>query len=164
MVLKIFNAIVLYVLDIFVLVDINAKINFFCRIMSNVNLFVQAFTIASLLLIALKNSFNAKKNNGLALTNASASSNQNKVVDLKKRPKTFKKLNDESQKEFDNEDTKREKNKTTEKDERVKQKIHAERTTLTKRTVQEQDAVQTKQTAKTKPTTQTKQTKSEAST
>lgn len=164
MVLKIFNAIVLYVLDIFVLVDVNAKINFFCRVMSNVNLFVQAFTIASLLLIALKNSFNAKKNNGLALTNVSDSSNQNKAVDLKKRSKTFKRLNDEFQKKFDNEDTKREKAKTTEKDERVKQKIHAERTTPTKRTVQEQGTVRTKQTAKTKPTTRTKRTKSEAST
>ena len=172
--LKIFNAIVLYVLDIFVLVDINAKIKFFCRIMSNVNLFVQAFTIASLLLIALKNSFDAKKNGGLALTNASASSNQNKAVDLKKRQKTFKKLDDEFQKEFDNKSTKKEKTKATEKDEQtkqtthaeritpIKQTIHAERTTPTKRTVQEQATARTKQTAQTKRATRTKRTKSEA--
>lgn len=48
-VLKIFNAVVLYILDVFLLVDLNSKINFFCGIMSNVVLIVIVATLVMLL-------------------------------------------------------------------------------------------------------------------
>lgn len=60
MILKVLNAVILYLLDIFLLVDINAKLKFFCGIMSNINLGVQAFTLVSLLIIAWSNSMKQK--------------------------------------------------------------------------------------------------------
>lgn len=64
MILKVINAVILYLLDIFLLVDINAKLKFFCGIMSNINLGVQAFTLISLLIIAWSNSMKQKNSFG----------------------------------------------------------------------------------------------------
>lgn len=64
MILKVINAVILYLLDIFLLVDINAKLKFFCGIMSNINLGVQAFTLVSLLIIAWSNSMKQKNSFG----------------------------------------------------------------------------------------------------
>lgn len=55
--LKLFNAIVLYVLDIFLLVDLNKKIDFFCGIMSNVTILVIAVTMLILFILALSGKF-----------------------------------------------------------------------------------------------------------
>ena len=53
--LKFFNIAVLYTLDIFVLVDLNAKIKFFCGFMSDVTMVVCLFTMIVLLIIAFHN-------------------------------------------------------------------------------------------------------------
>ncbi len=51
--LKFFNVAVLYVLDIFILVDLNAKVKFFCGFMSKLSIAVQIFTIVVLIAMAL---------------------------------------------------------------------------------------------------------------
>lgn len=61
--LKFFNAIVLYVLDIFLLVDLNKKIDFFCGIMSNVTILVIAVTFLILLIIAISGKYKNKQEN-----------------------------------------------------------------------------------------------------
>ena len=59
--LKFFNIAVLYILDIFILVDLNAKIKFFCGFMSDVTIAVCLFTMVVLLGIALSNLIKDKK-------------------------------------------------------------------------------------------------------
>lgn len=61
--LKIFNIIVLYCLDIFILVDLNAKIKFFCGFMCYVTNVVSVVTLVFLFGIIIFNSINKKKNN-----------------------------------------------------------------------------------------------------
>ena len=61
--LKIFNAGVLYVLDIFLLVDLNAKIRFFCGFMCYVTNVVSVFTLVMLLGIMIYKSFKGNKPN-----------------------------------------------------------------------------------------------------
>ena len=51
--IKIFNAIVLYVLDIFLLVDLNAKIKFFCEFMCYITNVVSVLTLVILFGIAI---------------------------------------------------------------------------------------------------------------
>ena len=58
--LKIFNIVVLYVLDIFILVDLNAKIKFFCNFMCYVTNVVSVLTIIMLMGIIIYNSVNKK--------------------------------------------------------------------------------------------------------
>ena len=58
--LKIFNIIVLYILDIFILVDLNAKIKFFCNFMCYVTNVVSVLTIVMLFGIIIYNSVNKK--------------------------------------------------------------------------------------------------------
>ena len=52
--LKIFNALVLYVLDIFILIDINAKIEFFCNIMCDIDFAIQIISLVILFGLMLK--------------------------------------------------------------------------------------------------------------
>lgn len=52
---KFINIAILYILDIFILVDLNAKIQFFCSIMSDISIVIQAFTLVGLIIIALCN-------------------------------------------------------------------------------------------------------------
>ena len=61
--LKIFNIIVLYFLDIFVLVDLNAKIRFFCGFMCYVTNVVSVVTIVFLFGIIIFNSVKKQKDN-----------------------------------------------------------------------------------------------------
>lgn len=61
--LKIFNIIILYILDIFVLVDLNKKINFFCDFMCYVTNVVTVVTMVFLFGIIVYNSVNNSKNN-----------------------------------------------------------------------------------------------------
>lgn len=61
--LKFFNIAVLYILDIFILVDLNAKIRFFCGFMSDVSMVVGIFTMLVLLALAIFN--NSKKSDSL---------------------------------------------------------------------------------------------------
>lgn len=61
--LKIFNAGVLYVLDIFLLVDLNAKIRFFCGFMCYVTTVVSVFTLVMLIGIIIYKSFKGNKPN-----------------------------------------------------------------------------------------------------
>lgn len=69
--LKIFNAIILYILDIFILVDLNAKINFFCGFMCYVTNVVSVVTIIFLFGIILFNSVNkSSKNNNKLIINS----------------------------------------------------------------------------------------------
>lgn len=58
--LKFFNAIVLYVLDVFLLVDLNIKIKFFCGVMSYATLAVVGVTCLSLMLVMLCGKFRHK--------------------------------------------------------------------------------------------------------
>lgn len=62
--LKIFNIFVLYCLDIFVLVDLNKKINFFCDFMCYVTNIVTVATIVFLFGIIIFNSVNKSTKNG----------------------------------------------------------------------------------------------------
>ena len=59
--LKFINIAVLYILDIFVLVDLNEKIKFFCGFMSDVTVAIQLATIIILLGIAIFNAAYLKK-------------------------------------------------------------------------------------------------------
>lgn len=61
--LKIFNIIVLYCLDIFILVDLNAKIRFFCGFMCYVTNVVSVVTVVFLFGIIIFNSVKKQKNN-----------------------------------------------------------------------------------------------------
>lgn len=61
--LKFFNAVVLYVLDVFLLVDLNKKINFFCGIMSSVTILVIAVTFLILFIIAISGKYKNKQEN-----------------------------------------------------------------------------------------------------
>lgn len=60
--LKFFNIAVLYILDIFILVDLNAKLRFFCGFMCDVSIIVGAFTMLVLLGLAIFNNKNNAKN------------------------------------------------------------------------------------------------------
>ena len=85
--LKIFNVAVLYVLDIFLLVDLNAKVKFFCGFMCYVTNVVSVLTIVVLFGIILFKNFNKDKKNYLinnqkrsskiALKNTKINSNKN---------------------------------------------------------------------------------------
>lgn len=79
--LKLFNVGVLYCLDIFLLVDLNAKINFFCGFMCYVTNVVSVFTIVMLLGIILFNSFKKNKHN---------------LIDIKNQEKIARKLTGKS--------------------------------------------------------------------
>lgn len=65
--IKIFNAVVLYFLDVFVMVDLNAKKRFFCGVMSNISIAIKLFTIFIFLMIAFYNSFKKNKNQALLI-------------------------------------------------------------------------------------------------
>lgn len=90
--LKIFNAVILYVLDVFFLVDLNKKIMFFCGIMSDFAVFVVAITLLVLILIAfsgkykkeLKNkmpsSKNPKPNNSKRLKRTASKGGENETI------------------------------------------------------------------------------------
>ena len=67
--LKIFNIAVLYILDIFILVDLNAKVRFFCGFMSKLSIIVEIFTM--LVLICLSIFYNSKNRQGFNQENIS---------------------------------------------------------------------------------------------
>ncbi len=88
--LKLFNAVVLYVLDIFVLVDLNAKIKFFCGFMCYVTNVVSVLTLIVLFGIILFKSF--KKDNRKKFVLSEQKSNQKSLEKydenkLKSKPK-----------------------------------------------------------------------------
>lgn len=58
--LKAINISVVYILDIFILVDLQAKINFFCMLMSDISIIIQAFTLVCLLIVAISQNINKK--------------------------------------------------------------------------------------------------------
>lgn len=62
--LKIFNAAAMYVLDVFLLVDLNSKIKFFCGFMNYVALGVIVVTILALVLVMLSGKFKREQNFG----------------------------------------------------------------------------------------------------
>lgn len=68
---KIFNALVLYVLDVFVLVDLNEKIHFFCGVMSDISIVIIAVTCLFLLLLMFCGRFRNGKGEGIVETHYS---------------------------------------------------------------------------------------------
>ena len=69
--LKFINIAILYILDIFILVDLNAKIQFFCSTMSDISIVIQAFTLVCLIIIALCNRGAISNQNSPKITNNS---------------------------------------------------------------------------------------------
>ena len=78
--LKFINAAVLYVLDIFVLVDLNEKIRFFCGFMCDMSIAVQVFTLVVLIGIVIHKSISSRRSKGGCLLNCENKSQQKKRI------------------------------------------------------------------------------------
>lgn len=85
--LKFFNAIVLYILDVFVLVDLNMKINFFCGIMSDISVAIVAITCLCLLFLVLSGKFGDVKIANLARRDDVQNTSRSKSGKTKKTQK-----------------------------------------------------------------------------
>ena len=78
--LKFINISVLYVLDIFILVDLNAKIHFFCQVMSDISIVIQSFTLVYLFMIAL---FSRKNTSGQCIMQSELKACQKSMLSQK---------------------------------------------------------------------------------
>lgn len=65
--LKFINIAAVYILDIFILVDLNEKIRFFCGVMSDVSIAIQIFTIVVLLGMVLFKACHTKSSGGVLM-------------------------------------------------------------------------------------------------
>lgn len=76
--LKIMNIVILYIFDVFLLVDLNTKIQFFCGVMNNVSICVIVATLFILFCLAIKQKQSRKNQNLKQNSQISSHSTNNK--------------------------------------------------------------------------------------